>query len=442
MIEGLGTQLGEHAAPLRDALAQLRMVFVQVQGPPSASDALMPSRIEDYALIGDTQTVALVADDGSIDWLCAPRFDSGACFAALLGTEDHGHWRIGPVGGGRAVRRRYRPNTLVLETEFEGDGGTFRIVDCMPIRDQNVDVVRLVEGVEGEVEVEVELKIRFDYGSVVPWVESLPDGLRAVGGPDALALHTPVRLEPAGMSHVARFTVRAGEVVPFALTWYPSHHRRPNGIDAQRAVDRTTAWWEHWSARSTYDGEWADLVQPLGDHPQGAHLRADRRDRRRGDDVAARVDRRRAQLGLPLLLAARRHVLALRAHERRLRRRGAPLAGLAAARRGRRPRRHADHVRPGRRAPPHRARAAWLPGYEGSAPVRIGNAASDQFQLDVYGEVADALHSTLRAGIPAMNARTWPIEARLLDFLETPGASPTRASGRSAAAAATSPTRR
>jgi GH15 family glucan-1,4-alpha-glucosidase len=376
----------------------------------------MPSRIEEYALIGDTQTVALVATDGSVDWLCAPRFDSGACFAALLGTEEHGHWRIGPAAGTRATRRRYRPNTLVLEQEFDVDGGTVRIVDCMPIRDQNVDVIRLVEGVTGTVDVEVELTIRFDYGSVVPWVESLPDGLRAVGGPDALALHTPIRLEPRGLSHVATFTVREGEVVPFRLTWYPSHHHRPGEIDAQRAVDRTTSWWERWSDASTYEGEWADLVQrsaitlkALTYAPTGGMIAAATTSLPEWIGSVRNWDYRYcwlrdATFSLYALMSVGYRKEAAAWRDWLLRAVAGAPSGMQIMYGPSGERRLTELELP------------WLPGYEGSAPVRIGNAASGQFQLDVYGEVADALHSTLRAGIP-MSPRTWPIEAGLLDFL-------------------------
>src|SRR4051794_370023 len=176
-------------------------------------------------MIGDRHTAALVGRDGSIDWLCLPRFDSGACFAGLLGNDQHGCWRIAPVGEVRATRRRYREGSLVLETEMDTDEGTVRIVDCMPERGEAPDVVRLVEGVRGRVSMHTELTIRFDYGSIVPWVRKLPegDGITAIGGPDALVLHTPVELRGEALRHTGDFTVAEGEQVPFVLTWYPSH---------------------------------------------------------------------------------------------------------------------------------------------------------------------------------------------------------------------------
>ena len=196
----------------------------------------MSSRIEQYALIGDTQTAALVADDGSIDWLCVPRFDSGACFAALLGNEQNGRWLIGPAAGGRATRRRYRDGTLVLETEFDTPEGTVRVVDCMPIRDSTIDVVRVVEGISGAVTMKVELIVRFDYGSVVPWVRASGNSISMIAGPNAVRLNAPFKLQGHELRHEAEFVVRAGDKVPFVLTWYPSFHKTvPPAIDAFRA---------------------------------------------------------------------------------------------------------------------------------------------------------------------------------------------------------------
>ena len=181
----------------------------------------MSSRIEQYAMVGDTQTAALIGDDGSVDWMCAPRFDSGACFAALLGNEDNGRWLIAPAAGGRATRRRYRDHTLVLETEFETAEGAVRIIDFMPIRDQTVDVMRIVEGLRGHVPMQMHLTIRFDYGQTIPWVRNVGGALVAVAGPDALVLRAPVETKGVGHSTVAEFTVRAGQRVPFSLAWYP-----------------------------------------------------------------------------------------------------------------------------------------------------------------------------------------------------------------------------
>ena len=181
----------------------------------------MPLRIEDYAVIGDTQTAALVGRDGSIDWLCLPRFDSSACFAALLGAPDHGRWLIAPIDPVEKTRRRYRDGSLVLETEFETATGVVRLVDCMPPRGRDPDVVRLVEGVHGEVRMRAELTLRFDYGSIVPWVRRTADGISAVGGPDAVCLHAGVPTRGEGFKTVSEFVVRPGNRVPFVLTWHP-----------------------------------------------------------------------------------------------------------------------------------------------------------------------------------------------------------------------------
>lgn len=222
----------------------------------------MSSRIEQCALIGDTQTAALVGDDGSIDWFCVPRFDSEACFAALLGGEHNGRWLLAPRAGGRATRRRYRDGTLVLETEFDTPEGSLRVTGCMPIRDRSVDVVRLVEGLAGTEPMRAELFVRFDYGAVVPRVRRLDGAVLMIAGPNALRLATPVEVEGRELRHEADFLVREGKRVPFVLTWFPSWHREPPpGQDAVRAVGATTAWWQEWSGRSTYEGEWADVVQ-------------------------------------------------------------------------------------------------------------------------------------------------------------------------------------
>ena len=188
----------------------------------------MASRIEDYAIIGDTHTAALVGKDGSIDWLCAPRFNSGAMFAAILGSPDNGRWLVAPAGGVQRVERRYRGDTLVLETTFHTDDGVVRIVDCMPIRGTSVDMVRIVEGVSGRVPIHMDLRVRFDYGSIRPWVVEADGLTHATAGPDAMVLTTPVHTEGAGAATVADFVVGEGEKVPFVLAWYPSHEQPPS----------------------------------------------------------------------------------------------------------------------------------------------------------------------------------------------------------------------
>ena len=196
-------------------------------------------RIEDYGLVGDCQTAALVGRDGSIDWLCLPHFDSAACFTALLGSSEHGRWKITPAAAPTNVSRRYRNGTLVLETEFETETGTFAVIDFMPIRDEAPDLVRLVEGREGQVAVRMELTIRFDYGSIVPWVRRTPRGLTATAGPDKLRLDTPVELHGEDLTTVADFRIVSRQRVPFVLTWSRSHHRDPPTVHAERALEET-----------------------------------------------------------------------------------------------------------------------------------------------------------------------------------------------------------
>src|SRR5438552_4405965 len=241
----------------------------------------MPLPIEDYAVIGDTHTVGLVGRDGSIDWLCFPRFDSGACFAALLGDPSHGRWLLAPRGEPAVTRRRYRDGTLVLETEFDTDDGTVRVVDFMPHRGEAPDVVRLVEGVRGRVAMRMELIIRFDYGSIVPWVRRVDGGLWAAAGPDALVLRTPVDTEGRDFTTVAEFSVAEGDRVPFVLTWHPSHEPIPNPTDAFDTLEETEREWREWSARCTYRGEWRDAVltslltlKALTYHPTGGIVAA------------------------------------------------------------------------------------------------------------------------------------------------------------------------
>ena len=220
----------------------------------------MASRIEDYALIGDCETAALVARDGSIDWLCFPRFDGGACFAALLGTPDHGRWLLAPEGQIRATRRRYRDGTLILETEWETDTGTVAVIDCMPPRTRAPDVVRMVEGRRGQVQMRMELVIRFDYGSTVPWVRHTERGIWAIAGPDAMHLRTDVPMHGENFRTLAAFTINAGERTAFTLTWYPSHQDTPPEHDPLDSIRETEAWWRAWSARCTYAGEWREQV--------------------------------------------------------------------------------------------------------------------------------------------------------------------------------------
>ncbi|MSO78779.1 MAG: glycoside hydrolase family 15 protein [Acidimicrobiia bacterium] len=376
----------------------------------------MPSRIEQYALIGDTQTAALVGDDGSIDWLCAPRFDSPACFAALLGTPDHGRWLLAPAAGGRATRRRYRDGTLVLESEFETPDGAVRVTECMPIHDTHVDVVRLVEGLRGQVQMHTELTVRFDYGSTIPWVRTTNGVLDAIAGPDALALHSPIELNGADLRHRGEFTVNEGDAIPFVLTWYPSHHDRPHGVEARRAIAETTAWWLEWSSRSTYEGEWAELVnrsaitlKALTFAPTGGIIAAATTSLPECIGGVRNWDYRYcwlrdATFSLYALISVGYVDEARRWRDWLVR----AVAGT--------PEQFQIMYGPAGERRLTELELPWLPGYEGSAPVRIGNAATLQFQLDVYGEVADAFHATDRAGVAA-DPDVEPLQQALLDFL-------------------------
>jgi GH15 family glucan-1,4-alpha-glucosidase len=377
----------------------------------------MTGRIEDYALVGDCETAALVGRDGSVDWFCLPRFDSGACFAALLGTPDHGRWRIAPAGEVRAIRRRYRDGTLVLETEYETEDGAVRLVDCMPLRTEVPDLVRVVEGLRGWVSMRLELTIRLAYGSLIPWVRRRDDGIVAVGGPDALRLRTPVALRGEDYRTVADFTVAEGQRVPFTLSWFPSHRPEPEPIDPLKAVETTTSAWQAWSGRCSFSGPWRDAVvrslitlKALTYAPTGGLVAAPTTSLPERLGGVRNWDYRYcwlrdATFALYALMIGG-YVDEARAWREWLLRAvaGQPsqariLYGVAG-----------ERLLPEWELP-------WLPGYERSAPVRIGNAAAGQFQLDVYGEVADALHCARRVGLePDENA--WRLEKGLVDFVE------------------------
>ncbi len=378
----------------------------------------MPSRIEDYALIGDCQTAALVARDGSIDWLCFPRFDSPACFAALLGSPEHGRWQLAPEGEVRSVRRRYREGTMVLETEFETPDGVVTIVDFMPVRDRVADVVRLVVGKRGRVPMRMHLVLRPDYGSVVPWVRRQPDGLLAVAGPDSLQLRTPVELRGEGFSTVAEFSVAEGEQVPFVLTWFVSHEQGSPPLDVAEALGRTESFWRTWSDRCTEQGEWREPVvrslltlKALTYEPTGGIVAAPTTSLPEQLGGVRNWDYRYCWLRdatfTLLALVQSGYVEEARAWREWLLRAvaGRPseisiMYGLAGERR------LPEQVLP------------WLPGYEGAAPVRTGNGAYQQRQLDVFGEVMDAMHQCWRTGLPS-NEDAWRLERSLVEFLET-----------------------
>jgi GH15 family glucan-1,4-alpha-glucosidase len=377
----------------------------------------MPAPIEDYALIGDTHTAGLVSRQGSIDWLCLPRFDSPACFAALLGDEGNGRWLLAPAGPVREVRRRYQGDTLVLETEHYTDDGVVRVVDGMPPRQQDPDVARVVEGVRGRVPMRMELTIRFDYGSIVPWVRRVEGALHAIAGPDSVWLRTPVAAHGENLTTVAEFTIAEGERVPFMLTWHASHQRAPRRIDPVRAIDDTEAWWGEWASRISYEGGWQDAVirslltlKALTYAPTGGIVAAPTTSLPEALGGVRNWDYRYCWLrdstftlyalmlaGLADEAKAWREWL-LRAVA------GQPkqmqiLYGVAGERR------ISEQELP------------WLAGYQGARPVRIGNAAVEQFQLDVYGEVMDTLHLGRRIGLESDDA-AWDLQRALLEFLE------------------------
>jgi GH15 family glucan-1,4-alpha-glucosidase len=377
----------------------------------------MTSRIEQYALIGDTQTAALVADDGSIDWLCVPRFDSGACFAALLGDERNGHWGLAPAAGGRATRRAYRHDTLVLETEFATPDGAVRIVDCMPVRDRSVDLVRVVEGVRGRVPMTMELIVRFDYGSVVPWVRAIDGAVQMLAGPHGLRLTSPVPVVGADLRHRAEFVVNEGDQLPFVLTWFPSYEEPPPRIDGLGAVARTTKFWKRWSKGSSYTGEWRDQVQrsvitlkALTYAPTGGIVAAPTTSLPEWPGGVRNWDYRYcwlrdATFTLYSLMLAGYADEAVAFRDWLLRAVAGDPAHLQIMYGPAGERRLDEYV------------VDWLPGYEASAPVRVGNAASRQYQLDVYGEVLDSLHQSRHMGV-AEDPNVWELQLAILEFLE------------------------
>jgi len=375
-------------------------------------------QIEDYGLVGDLQTAALISRAGSIDWLCLPRFDSGACFAALLGDSTHGRWLLAPTAEQTGSSRRYRPDTLVLETDFEVEGGAVRVIDFMPPRAENPVVVRIVEGLRGEVELATELVIRFGYGKVVPWVRRIDDALFAIAGPDALLIDTPADLRGENLTTVGEFVVSEGDRVPFTMTWFQSHRDPPNPVDAEEALGATEAFWREWADRCTDTGEWHEVVhssllvlKALSYAPTGGLVAAPTTSLPEWPGSVRNWDYRfcwlrDATLALIALIdsgyldeaSAWRDWL-LRAVA------GDPsdlqiMYGVAGERR------LAEYE------------ADWLPGFEDSRPVRVGNAASEQLQLDVYGEVIDAFYTARLHGLPA-SPDAWALSRKHLEFLET-----------------------
>jgi GH15 family glucan-1,4-alpha-glucosidase len=378
----------------------------------------MAERIEDYALLGDLQTAALVGRSGSVDWLPFPRFDSSSCFGALLGGREHGRWLLAPAAGGPATTRCYREDTLVLESEWQTPEGRVRVIDFMPPRETKPDIVRIVEGLEGRVSMRTELVIRFDYGLVVPWVMRLDShSLVAIGGPDGLLLRTPILLEPEGMTHAAEFVVGAGDRVPFVLTWFPSHERRPEDVDPEQALVDTETFWRSWMGDCSYDGHHGEpvrtslvVLKALSYQPTGGIIAAPT------TSLPERIGGERnwdyrycwlrdATFTLYALMNAGFLAEARAWRDWLLR----SVAGD--------PERVQILYGVGGQRRITESELPWLPGYAGSAPVRIGNAAHEQFQLDVYGEVMDVLHQARVHGLDP-DDHAWSLQRNLVEFLE------------------------
>ncbi len=378
----------------------------------------MASRIEDYALIGDCETAALVGRDGSIDWLCWPRFDSGACFAALLGTPANGRWIIAPRDSNVRVTRRYQDNTLILETEFQNEEGAATIIDFMPPRGKSSDVIRLVVGQRGRMTMWTEFIVRFDYGSIVPWLTRQEDGaLRLIAGPDMVVLRTPISLKNHDLKTAGEFTVFAGQTIPFVLTYGLSYRAFPAPVDPKKALSVTTNYWRKWCGHFEGTGEWSDAVirslitlKALTYHPSGGIVAA-------------------ATTSLPEQLGGERNwdyrfcwlrdatftllsFMAAGYYEEA----GAWRAWLLRAVAGTPSQVQIMYGLTGERRLTEWA-AGWLPGYENSKPVRIGNAAEAQVQLDIFGEVMDALYQAQKGKLPA-NPADWKLQIELMKHVE------------------------
>jgi GH15 family glucan-1,4-alpha-glucosidase len=376
-----------------------------------------PAKIEDYAFLSDTQTGALVSRDGCVDWLCFPRFDSGACFASLLGTTKNGHWFFQPKEKVRKVTRRYRGHSLILETLMETEGGAVRLIDFMPPRGKNPDLIRIIEGVRGTVQMQMELIIRYDYGQVIPWVRQNHGGLEAIAGPDALILRTPVKTQGKDLTTVAEFAVEKGARVPFVLTWFSSHRPPPKKVRAGSALRQTERYWARWAEQFRIGGKWRDAVirslitlKGLTYAPSGGIVAAATTSLPEELGGVRNWDYRYCWLRdatfTLFALTGAGHVEEARSWRTWLLRAiaGSPdqmqiLYGVNGERR------LEEYELP------------WLSGYENSKPVRVGNGAALQFQLDVYGEVVSSMYQACRVGIK-MDKTAWALQISLLKFLE------------------------
>jgi GH15 family glucan-1,4-alpha-glucosidase len=376
------------------------------------------SKIEDYGLIGDCETAALIGCDGSIDWLCWPAFDSDACFAALLGTRKNGRWRIAPAEDVTRTSRRYWDNTLILETEFETESGIVSVIDFMPPRGKASDIVRLVRGVKGRVKIRMDLVIRFGMGVDIPWVRRTEDGaLLAIAGPDMAVLRTPAKLRGEDMSTVADFEISEGETVPFVMTYGPSNLDLPDPIDPMKALQATEDFWLDWCSRCNYGGEYRDLVmrslitlKALTYGPTGGIVAAPTTSLPEKLGGARNWDYRfcwlrDATFTLLALMNSGYTEEANDWHNWLLRAAAGAPANMQIMYGIRGERRLLEWE------------ADWLPGYEGAQPVRIGNAAHAQLQLDVYGELMDAFHQSRVAELKLEDG-TWDLELAVLEHLE------------------------
>ncbi|MET4604975.1 GH15 family glucan-1,4-alpha-glucosidase [Bradyrhizobium sp. JR4.1] len=376
----------------------------------------MSQRIEDYALIGDCETAALVGRNGSIDWLCWPAFDSDACFAALLGTHKNGRWLIAPREDVTATSRRYLGDTLILETRFETKSGTVALIDFMPPRGKASDIVRLVRGVSGTVKIRMELVIRFGFGVDIPWVRRIDHSLLAVAGQDMTVLRTPAKTRGEDLTTVSDFEVKAGETVPFVLTYGPSHLEPPAPIDPELALQETEKFWQDWCSHCNRDGDYRDLIvrslitlKALTFGPTGGIVAAPTTSLPEKLGGARNWDYRfcwlrDATFTLLALMnsgyteeASAWHNWLLRAAA------GSPsnmqiMYGIWGQRRL------------------LEWEAGWLDGYEGAQPVRVGNAAHAQLQLDVYGELIDAFHQSRMAKLK-LDDESWALECAVLKHL-------------------------
>lgn len=376
----------------------------------------MALRIEDYALVGDTHTGLLVGNDGSIDWLCLPRFDSDACFAALLGGRERGRWLLAPRDPERRVERRYRDGSLIVDTEFRTPGGTLRVTDCMPPRGSEPDVVRVATCLEGRVEVEMELAPRFGYGALAPWIRPAGGAAAMVAGPDALWLSTdaPIRVERDRVT--SRVALDRGRHVAFVLAWHPSHEPPPRAVAPLAAVAETERFWTEWSGRCSYRGPWRDAVlrslvvlKALTYSPTGGIVAAPTTSLPEQVGGVRNWDYRYcwvrdATFTLYALLMSGYVDEAAAWRDWLLRAAAGDPAQLQIM----------YGVAGERRLP--ELELPWLPGYEGSRPVRIGNAASEQLQLDVPGELMDCLHQARRAGL-APTPDAWDLQRAVVEHV-------------------------